>query len=842
MRGRGDRAGGPASRRRRVGRAAWLSIDQLETRTLLSSSPIMGPMPSSSPAPAPAQETLNLQLQPGSSGAISALMPMIAARGGSVRATTISGLYTVQVPTADATPLAAALSASPIVAYASASMTVQELSVPNDPDYTNGDEWQLNGTWGIDAPAAWSVTTGSDSVIVADTDTGLNYNLGDMIDNVWLNQAEIPASVYPDLTDVDDDGIISFGDLNNPVNQGPGKITPIADSSDNGAVVVDGGAVLAPASAGGWASGSTQDGDTSNPDDLIGWDFASISTSDPNGTNTPNDGNGHGTFTASEIGEVGNNATQGTGVDWNVQVMPVEILDSSGNGTDTAAAEGIEYAVDHGAKVINASWGGPGTDPTIADAIAYADEHGVIIVAAAGNGGTDDDTTPYVPASYSADYSNVISVAATYDNGALASYSNYGVGTVQIAAPGNEVYGLYNNGTYGTDSGTSMAAPLVTGTIALVEAAHPTWTMSQVIDAVLDTVTLDPHLTGKVTSGGIVNAAMAVANTDGPYVTAATPDGSIGGGSGLGSVQVTFNEEINPATFTASQVTLDGPGGAIGGVSVAPVAGSNDHEFTISFPAQTASGAYTLTVGPDVQDWYGNDMNQDRNGVNGQADDAFVETIRQALPGSADVLSITGIPSTVTAGTSYTFTVTALSPSGGTDTGYMGTVDFSSTDPDAVLPAAYPFTTSDDGTFTFKVTFKTAGAEQSITATDSANPAIAGTEQNIIVQAASPVSLKVTGFPTPDTAGRRRPSPSPPTTPTATWPPATPGRCISAVPIPRRSSRPTSPSPPRRWGRPPSPPRSRPPAPSPSPRPIRIPRASPPARRASTSRPPRPLR
>ncbi len=242
--------------------------------------------------------------------------------------------------------------------------------------------------------------------------------------------------------------------------------------------------------------------------------------------------------------------------------MPVEILNSSGSGTDTAAAEGIEYAVDHGASVINASWGGTGTDPTIADAIAYADEHGVIIVAAAGNNGADDDTTPFSPASYSADYPNVISVAATYSNGGLASFSNYGVGTVQIAAPGNQVYGLYNSGTYGTDSGTSMAAPLVTGTVALVEAAHPTWTMSQVIDAVLDTVTPDPALVGKVTTGGIVNAAMAVANTDGPYVTAATPDGSIGGGSGLGSVQVTFNEEINPATFTASQVTLDGPGGA----------------------------------------------------------------------------------------------------------------------------------------------------------------------------------------------------------------------------------------------------------------------------------------
>ena len=97
--------------------------------------------------------------------------------------------------------------------------------MPNDPDYTNGDEWQLNGTWGINAPGAWNVTTGSDQVIVADTDTGIAYNDPDLIDNVWINQAEIPATVLPNLTDVYDDGVITFTDLNNPVNQGPGKIS-----------------------------------------------------------------------------------------------------------------------------------------------------------------------------------------------------------------------------------------------------------------------------------------------------------------------------------------------------------------------------------------------------------------------------------------------------------------------------------------------------------------------------------------------------------------------------------------------------------------------------------------
>ena len=734
--------------RRRLEGLIGPAIDQLETRTMLSGSNIMGPIAST-------QETLNLQLQPGSVAALSQLTPLITAADASLQATTIAGLYVLQGPAANMDPLAEALSANPAVQYVDPAQTVQDLTLPNDPDYVNGDEWQLNGTWGINVPGAWTVTTGSDKVIVADTDTGIAYNVPDLIDNVWINQAEIPTTVLPNLTDVSGDGAITFTDLNAvvngvKVNQGPGKI-----EDTNGDGVITGTDLIAPTSAGGWADGSTQDGDTANPDDLIGWNFSAITTNTPNGTDSPLDQNGHGTFTAGEIGAVGNNGIGVAGTDWNVQLMAAQFLDSSGNGTDTAAAEAIDYAVNHGAKVINASWGGSGTDSTIAAAIQYADQNGVIIVAAAGNNGTDDDnsSTWFTPASYSSQYPNLISVAAINPNGSLASWSNYGVGTVQIAAPGSNVYGVGLNGTYTTDSGTSMAAPLVTGTIALVEAAHPTWSMSQVIDAVLETTTPDPALVGKVTTGGIVNAAAAVANTDGPSVVSGTPDGSINNPSGLSSVQLTFNEEINPATFTAAQVTLTGPNGPISGVTITPVSTSNDHEFTIAFPAQTAAGSYTLKVGPDVQDWYGNDMNQNRNGVNGEAADAFVETIRQTAPGSTDLLSVTGFPTVDTAGTYETITVTALSPNGGTDTGFLGTIHLSSTDSHAVLPANYTFTAADAGTHTFNVVNLTTAGSQSITATATANPAIIGTEENIDVQAAAARSFKVTGFPSPDTAG-----------------------------------------------------------------------------------------
>ena len=670
--------------------------------------------------------------------------PLIAAAGASVEPTTVPGLFVLQGPTASIGQLAEKLMSNPAIQFAVPSQTESDQTLPNDPNFTSGGQWYLNGGWGINAPQAWSVTVGSDQVVVADTDTGIAYNAPDLYGSVWINQTEIPSSVLPNLTDVGNDGAITFTDLNAvvngvKVNQGPGKI-----QDTNGDGIITATDLLAPTSAGGWASASTQDGDTADPDDLIGWNYV-------NNTNNPVDQDGHGTFTAGEIGAVTNNGIGVAGTVWNAQVMPVQFLDSTGNGSDAAAVQAIEYAVNHGAKIINASWGGSGVDPTIATAIQYANQHNVIIVAAAGNSGTNDDTSFFAPASYSAQYPNLISVAAISNNGVLASWSNYGTGTVQLAAPGVGLLGVGLNGTYVGDSGTSMAAPLVAGTLALVEAAHPTWSMSQVIDAVLDHTTPDAALQGKVATGGIVNAGAAVANTSGPYVIAASPDGSVNNSGGLSSIQLTFNEEVNPATLTPSQATLSGPGGTVSGLTITPVSGSNDHRFLVSFPAQTTAGTYTLSVGTGVEDWYGNALNQNRNGVNGEGSDVYVETIRQTAPGASDLLSVTGIPSGGGAGTSESFTVTALSPNGGTDTSYVGTIQFSSTDSQLVLPN-YTFTAANAGTHTFNVTFKTAGV-QSITATDTVNGNIIGTEENIVVQSAAASVLKIGGFTSPDTAG-----------------------------------------------------------------------------------------
>jgi subtilisin family serine protease len=128
-------------------------------------------------------------------------MPLITSAGAIVEPTTVSGLYEVQGPPSSMGTLAQSLSASPTVQYAVPVETIQDAMVPNDPYFDYGLQWALNGTWGINAPTAWNTTTGSTGVIVADVDTGINYNHPDLADNVWLNQAEIPAGVRSQLTD-----------------------------------------------------------------------------------------------------------------------------------------------------------------------------------------------------------------------------------------------------------------------------------------------------------------------------------------------------------------------------------------------------------------------------------------------------------------------------------------------------------------------------------------------------------------------------------------------------------------------------------------------------------------
>ncbi|MEX5282635.1 S8 family serine peptidase [Nitrospira tepida] len=284
----------------------------------------------------------------------------------------------------------------PAVEYAEPNYLHWLKAMPNDAQF--GTLWGLhntgqdvNGTAGtadadIDAPEAWDINTGSPNVTVAVIDSGIAYDHPDLGPNIWTNPGEIPGN------GVDDDG--------------------------NGLV-----------------------------DDVRGWDF-SMNDSDPMDPvdfNNPDGNPGHGTHVAGTIAGAGNNGTGVTGVMWTARLMALKAGGVGGLPT-FAIVSAVQYAVAKGARVINASYGGPDCSLAEYDAVSAANAAGVLFVAAAGNDGEDNDSVPSFPANFSAPsvcggqqkaaLANVIAVAATDQNDQLASFSNFGSTTVQVAAPG----------------------------------------------------------------------------------------------------------------------------------------------------------------------------------------------------------------------------------------------------------------------------------------------------------------------------------------------------------------------------------------------------------------------
>jgi subtilisin family serine protease len=207
------------------------------------------------------------------------------------------------------------------------------------------------------------------------------------------------------------------------------------------------------------------------------------------------DTNGHGTHVAGIIAARANNGKGIAGVAPDAQIMPVKVLDSDGSGWMADVIEGIIWAAQNGADVINMSLGGPDADFSAA-AIEFAQSRGVVVVAAAGNEGSN---TPMYPAALP----GVVSVSALDDDGSLASYSNYG-DTVDIAAPGSQIVSTVPGG-YSGMTGTSMAAPHVAGVAALIRGYSP----SADVQAVLVTTAVSAAL-GRQAGVGVVAADAAL--------------------------------------------------------------------------------------------------------------------------------------------------------------------------------------------------------------------------------------------------------------------------------------------------------------------------------------------
>ncbi|MDI6711552.1 MAG: S8 family serine peptidase, partial [Bacillota bacterium] len=249
--------------------------------------------------------------------------------------------------------------------------------MPNDPNFSS--LWGLhntgqlvNGVAGtvdadIDAPEAWNYTTGTGTIIIAVIDSGVAYDHPDLSGNIWVNSGEVAGNGR------DDDG--------------------------NGYI-----------------------------DDVRGWDFVDED-------NDPYDFNMHGTHVAGTIAAVGNNAQGVTGVNWRAKIMPLRFMDAMGFGDTYDAIEAINYAARNGAHIINCSWGGSSYSQALKDAI---DGFPGLVVCAAGNEGSNNDSFPDYPASYTCP--NIISVASTDQNDGLAYFSNYGASSVDVAAPGVNIY------------------------------------------------------------------------------------------------------------------------------------------------------------------------------------------------------------------------------------------------------------------------------------------------------------------------------------------------------------------------------------------------------------------
>jgi len=243
------------------------------------------------------------------------------------------------------------------------------------------------------------------------------------------------------------------------------------------------------------------------------------SFNDENGFNAtdniadPMDDNGHGTHCAGVIGAEADNDEGIAGINWKVQIMPLKFLGRGGFGTTKDAIEAINYAIDRkrngvNVAVINASWGSTSYSKALEDAIRAAGEQGILFVAAAGNNGTNNDRSPHYPSNYK--LPNVISVAALDNNDALTSFSNFGAKTVHIAAPGKDILSTWLGGDYRDASGTSMATPQVAGVAALILANEPKLSVEKLRARILKSVDKLDGLSGKVESGGRINAAKAV--------------------------------------------------------------------------------------------------------------------------------------------------------------------------------------------------------------------------------------------------------------------------------------------------------------------------------------------
>lgn len=344
---------------------------------------------------------------------------------------------------------------------------------PNDPSYPS--QYSLSK---INAKLAWDITKGDTNVVIGIIDTGVDWNHPDLSANIWHNKNEIP-----------DNGI---------------------DDDNNGYI-----------------------------DDYIGWDFGGLTGAPDN--NPREDRPDHGTHVAGIASAVTNNGIGIASIGFNSKIMPVKtaqdnIRNQAGDALISFGYEGIVYAADNHASIINCSWGGGGFSILSQETINYAISKGALVVCAAGNSGINSSFYP-------ASFNGVISVGASTTSDTKASFSNYGP-DVDIMAPGVSILSTWEDPSniYISNSGTSMASPLAAGLAALIKARFPDYTPAQIGEQLrvnCDNIdSLNPgfqYLIGK----GRINAYKSLQNSNSKSVriTDYTFSDEAPGGNGDGILQ-----------------------------------------------------------------------------------------------------------------------------------------------------------------------------------------------------------------------------------------------------------------------------------------------------------------
>lgn len=434
------------------------------------------------------------------------------------------------------------ISKHPAVKYAEPNYVIKAIGTPDDPDFVS--LWGMNNTGqdggtadaDIDAVEAWDITTGDTSVVVGVIDTGVDYNHEDLQGNIWTNPNEIPGN------GIDDDG--------------------------NGVI-----------------------------DDIHG--YSAI-----NDSGDPMDGNGHGTHVSGTIGAKGNNGIGVVGVNWDVTIVGCQFLDASGSGSTAGAIACIDYMTDlkinHGVdiKATNNSWGGGGFSQALKDSIDSAGDAGILFFAAAGNGASDNDATASYPASYDSDA--VMAIASTDRNDMMSGFSQWGLTSVDMGAPGSSILSTTPGNGYSTFSGTSMATPHMTGAAALVWSINPDLSPVEMKQLLMASGDANAALTGKTVAGTRLNVASALdmADPSPSYRFTATPvsqtveagsatsyDFSVGSVAGWDDT-VALTIAVSPAL---AGVTLSSDSVMAGGMFTLDVMTADN----------AAWGDYTITVSGD---------------------------------------------------------------------------------------------------------------------------------------------------------------------------------------------------------------------------------------------------